>query len=480
MSAIIDPAVVVDVDLIEDLEAPAAGTDPSAAPETDIPAADGDQPANESVQEYLMRNLLAEDPPVADAPEADDPADELPEDPVKDPAEEPPAEDPKTQEPSKVDDPEKPDSKTSTNAPIKILSREEIEKQFDRAPKAIRDVAAAYGEAATDLQKRLDAFGGEHFAEPMQMIAEGLLKDNNISVIHGVLQAQGVDGFTGLMKDFMRVALIDAHNDDSKEEGATYFRNACETAITELFQARFGENASPALVTKLLKAQADGLIDTTDIDTYYEEGGDGTPNPVVKEQKDKIADLERQLLESKATETDTSLSNEKRFAEQWSTDIFKDTNLEDLYFKHSVLKPVKGDSQELTAGKQQIKSLVLEAAREFQKNDPVYKKLQAAAYRGNGETAKYKTEKSALVENTIFHAKKVAAPLEALIGQIYALGRNANIPAIPTAKKAAAAGNPSAQPQFELKEPTQTTAAPKKEWTPESWKAHMVSELAKG
>lgn len=490
MSKILEPAADEGEghsDVITDPIEPAAGTESSAAPETDQPAANSDQPtANESVHDFLMRQLTAEEEEPQEAPEPAakaDEKDEPPADPVKEPAEEPPAEDPTTQEPSESDDPEKSDS-TSNTAAIKIVSREEIEKQFPRAPKEVRDIAAANAEAAIALQKQIETdFGGEHMAEPMKMIAKGLIEDDNIPVIHGILGAQGVDGFTGLLADFLHVALIDAPKADQKDEANRYFAEACSGVAEKIFKECFGENATPVLIKKLLKYEADGLLNTGDVDSFYTEDGEGKPNPIVKEQEDKIADLERQLAESKATETDKKATAEVRFAEEWSNEIFTETttSLDDLYLKHSVLKPVKGDSPELTAGKDAIRKIVLESAREAQKADPEFKKLQAAAYRGNGETGKYKKAKAALVENTVFHAKKIAAPLEALVSQIYALGRNANLPVpLPAAAKAASAGDPQpTNPQLEPKEPTQTTTAEKKPMTLEEWNKHMREEIRK-
>lgn len=482
MSAIIEPAsgedVIVDLDL-----APDAGTDPSpAAAPSDQPAAT-EPAADESVHDYLMRNLLADDEEAdPKAGEGDDP--EPPADPEKEPAEEPnPAEEPDEQEPSKpAADPKPEPDKTAPTDSIKIVSRAEIESdKFKRMPKEIRDIAAANADAAEAAVQRLEAFGGEHFAEPMQMIAKGLLEDDNVPVIHGVLAAQGVDGFTGLMKDILKVSLIDTHQNVPKDEGARYFKEACEAITEDLFKQRFGEIASPALIEKLLKYEAAGALNTAEVDEYYAENGDGAgaPSPLLKEKEERIAELERKLAESEATETDAKAGDEKRHAETWTAQIVEEStqSLEDLYFKNSVLKPVKGDSPEMKAGKQQIKTILLDAARQFQQADPSYRKLQAAAYRGNGETAKYKKEKSALVENTVFHAKKLAAPLEALISQVYTLGRNANIPA--TTKKPASAGQPP-QPALEPKEPTQTTPVVKKPMTLEEWNKHMVAELSKG
>lgn len=450
-------------------------------PAANEPASTEDPKTDESVHDYLMRNLTASETEETPAKEAtEEPKDEPPANQETEPAEEQtPAEEQGEQEPAK------PESETETSKEddsIKIVTRAEIESdKYKRMPKEIRDVAAANADAAEAFQKRLEAYGGEHFAEPMQAIAKGLLEDDNVPVIHGILAAQGVDGFTGLMKDILQVSIIDTHVNTPQDEGAKYFKDACEKITEDLFRQRFGENASPALIDKLLKYDREGLLNTGEIDEYYKENGDNSaPSSLLKEKEEKIADLERKLELAAATETDAKAGDERRFAETWTTQMVEEStaSLEDFYFKNSVLKPVAGDSPEMKAGKEQIKSMVLEAARSFQQADPKYKTLQAAAYRGNAGTAKYKLDKSKLVEGTVLHAKKVAAPLEALIASVYVMGRNANIP---KNAKPAASEDSSTQPasQPEPKEPTQTAAPKREAMTTEEWNKYMTSELQK-
>ena len=475
------PALVTAADEIP-TEEPAAAAQATSPKGSDAPAAE----KFESVQDFIMKGLADLDKPAVETPKEEPP----PAKPAEEPKEEPKADDPEepkpgSEDPKPADSETKVDDKDQDAAPPqsgKILTREEIDKQFPRTSKEIRDVAAANGEAALALQKQIDdEYGGTHFAEPMKLIAKGLLEDDNMPVISGVLAAQGVEGFTGLMKDVMTVALIDTQTATAKTDGEKFFQEACKDVADEIFKQKFGDGASVGLIEKLLKYEAEGLLNTADVDEYYQTGeGKSTPSPLLKEKEERIAELERKLGESEASGAEKIQTEQRRHDDHWekSTNEASDKVLDDLFFSRSVLKVLETDSPEIKEGKLAAQVLLKNEAKNYRKADQTYSKLKTASFKGNGGTAKYKKEYSALVDAQLFETKKLAAPLEALISTIYSLSRNSNLPG--TKKLAAPEASPPdpAAPEPK-KEPTITKEADRPKMSREQWREHMERELVK-
>lgn len=452
---------------------PAAASEPSAEGAQQEPAAA--EPVN--IQDFILKGLADLDKPAEEKTDEPPPADPAA------PKEEAKAEDTEEPKTEGSDDPDpKPegtDETTDTDGKPEILTREEIDKRFPRTSKEIRDVAAANGDAALALQKELEEYGGPHFAEPMKLIAQGLQNDDNVPVISGVLAAQGVDGFTGLMKDFMTVALIETQTSEAKSDGEKYFQDACKDIADQIFKQKFGEHASVALAEKLLKYEAEGLLNTEDVDQYYGESGpdkSSGPSPVLKEKDEKIAELQRKLADQEASGAEKVKAEERQFVDQWEKTTHENSEkvLNDLFFKKSVLKVLPSDPVELKAGKEQAQLLLKEFARNFQKADPAYSKLKSSAFKGNSTTAKYQKDMQSLVDNALFETKKLAAPLEAVFSLVYSMGRNAKLPTDPKDAPEKAPNDPADPP----KAPTITTQPERPVMTKDAWREHLERELS--
>ena len=153
--------------------------------------------------------------------------------------------------------------------------------------------------------------------------------------------------------------------------------------------------------------------------------------------------------------------------------------LDDLFYKRSVLREVATDLPEIKEAKAQVRLLLNDHIRSYQKADPRFSELKQSAYKGNTNTAKYQKAYTAFIDDTLFEAKKLAGPLEKAFALIYQLGQNGKVIVDPTKDPSASAGADSSG-QGSPKTPTQTTQPEKKDMSIEEWRLHMAREIAAG
>jgi hypothetical protein len=355
-----------------------------------------------------------------------------------------------------------------------ILTREQIDAQFARAPKAIRDVAANYAELAQKGQEVVEKIGGEHFLEPLSQIADGIRKGENFGVFQGVLSAVGVDGFTDLLEDAMRVAVIETQSGQPKSDGEKYLQDRCKALVNGVLEARFGTGASLDRLEKLFKYDAQGLLNTSDIESYLTES-ESEPNPVIEQQKAEIETLRRQLEENKSQETEKKTQAERAQRDEFDkqANASLDKVLNDFVLTKSILRPIDNDSEPVSQGKKAAETLLKSYIQQQMKANPKYAELQKSFQKGEQNTAVYRNAYSSLLDTAMFNAREVASGIEAVFSQLYQNSRNQRL------SESLEITTPTEQEQQPIAQPTETTKPLNKAaMTTEQWRAHLAQQLA--
>lgn len=444
------------------------------------------------VQSFIMQGLTAIDnpepseaepaaeivPPVAK--EASAVVTESQPEKVAEPAKEPEKPEPKSEEvekPVETEEAEQPQEPTLSEyfdniGKTEILTREQIDAQFARAPKAIRDIAAKYSTLALKGQEVVEKIGGEHFLEPLSQIAEGIKSGENFGVFQGILSASGVDGFTNLLEDAMRVAVIETQTGQAKTEGEKHLQSKCLEIVNGVLEARFGQGASLDRLEKLFKYEQQGLLNTTEVDSYFTEEKEA--NPLLAEKEAEIAQLRSQLEERASQETEKKTQYERAQRDEFDTqaNASLDKVLNDFVLTKSILRPIENDSEQISQGKKAAETLLKSYIQQQMKTNPKYAELQKSFQKGEQNTAVYRNGFSSLLDTALFNARDVASGLEALVSQVYQNSRNAKL------SETLQITAPTEQEQPPAP-PTETTKPlSKAEMTREQWLAHLATELA--
>jgi hypothetical protein len=478
----------------------AASSEPSQEATTETDAA-AQAPAAEpfDVRDFIAKGLDAiengEDLPGTEKPadeeepkaETEPPAEEE----EKPEAEEKPQEPEKPEEPkaegeSKTDEEEKPAEESEPARPA-LMTREEIDAKYPRTPNELRQLAANYAE---EVNKTIEAYGGEHFEKPVKMIVEGLQSEDNIPIIGGILEAQGTEGFLGLMYDVMKVTLVDAQKDDTQATTpeAKHFTEATRKLADSIFEETFGEGANLALVSKLVKYHREDLLNTKDVDDYYAQEGKGeikeSDSPEVVALKTRVAELEAKTAakpgeEEPGADTAGSAPDADSLSAGWEKDTQTavETRINERLLSRSNLKDLPTDTQEVKDAKAAFRKALTTEAASYRQSKGENAKLRDAALRGSSATANYKKQFDALVDGAYNEAKKLAEPFEALLNVYYKSSRNGRVAGQGNEPHIPAPGEKTDQDPQPLKEPTQTLQKPA-EVDLDKWRENLVTQLA--
>lgn len=296
-----------------------------------------------------------------------------------------------------------------------ILTAEEIDKQFERAPKAIRDLTKSYADEARASRETVEKLGGTHFLEPMARIAEGIKSGENMGVFEGFLAATGVNGFTGLLDDALNLALVHIAQGEPTTEGEKVLKEQTTALVDKALQARFGENATLSRIAELCKYDQDGYLNVDDVRKYYEES-DQSENPVVTAQKAEIERLKTELGQKDVSETEAKRTQEKQVFEQFTASANKslDAVLDKHVFGKSVINPLPNDPAPIKTGKEAAKQLLNSFIQQKMSTDTKYADLKKSYARGEANTAKYQNAFSSLIETAMIEAREMASSLEGL------------------------------------------------------------------
>lgn len=462
-------------------------------------AAAADQPAEiTDVKDYIRQGLASieqgsspaeekkpdaaktdDEPAAGDTPpETEKPKDEK----AKSDDEDEAADEDDDQKPKEKTDEAKSDDADGLKVPkVAFKTRAEIEKDFDRIPKAARSLLTEYAEAGTAMQATLETLGGEAFVAPLSKVVEGLQSEdgNNMPVFSGLLEAGGIDRFADIVDDVMGLTMVEVLNNTPKNAGEKRLHDKLKQTSKRVIEAVFGDDATIEHIGKLVQYDKSGHLNTKDVDQYFEENPHEKEMP--KDSKDRrIADLEAQLADkakSDDSETETA-ANDKSTAADFDKEMRSNTHptLEATFFKTSILKPVQGDDETIRDGKKAARALVRTAFDSALRTDPRYTKLKESAAKGETTTANYKRRYAGLVESAISAASDAAAPLEALVALVYGGKRNVDI--LERSKSAAAAGDGSKA--ADIGEPTQTIKGEELKDAmkdPIKWRAHLRQQL---
>jgi len=315
-----------------------------------------------------------------------------------------------------------------TKAPLML--RDEIEEKFNRAPKALRDVAARNSEIVMELVNDL---GGPSYIDPIVEMSKGLQEDNNFGVFSGMLKIKGVGGFTDFLKDAIHVALIETQSAEPTNEGEKYLQDACRELLTGALTEKYGEGVTLEYVEKLIRYDQEGHLNTEDVDKYYAERGEDietvAQNPVFKRLKEENEELRQRLGEQSDAGAKDTKSPEKQHAEIFDSRIKEQVGkiFDDTYFAKSALRSVSGDSPDLAAAKQTCRELLTEAGLRLIQSDPQYKRLRSADKKGEANTADNQRRYANLTNTALLNIRQAGSKLENLISQIYTLSRNSTL-----------------------------------------------------
>jgi hypothetical protein len=317
-----------------------------------------------------------------------------------------------------------------------IIPPEKIDKDFNRTSKEIRDVAKQNAEAATAYKAMLGELGGDYLYPSLKLVAQGFMEESTLPVFQGYLQANGVDSFTDLLEDAMKVAMIESQSGEPAEgdEGAKLFKKSCQDLTNNILKAKFGENATIDHIAKLLKYDANGDLNTKELDEYYSSESDGGEAPVPGSALDKA--LKRiEELEGKQEDPDDAAGKEnpEREAQRHSASFDKNVSedrdkiLNERLFAKSALRPLQNDPAELKAAKEMARKLISDYAANHHMKQPAYRKLKEGDAKGNALTDSFKLKYSGLMDSTLLAAREAASPLEAAFSMLYSLRRNGNL-----------------------------------------------------
>jgi len=472
------PEVAVDPSATSGANAPQANTDTVAAAPADASAADNDTTSFESVHDYIMHGLESgekspTDKPVAEATDTETPNDEPPSPELETEAN--PEEKP-TEEKSEEKDAE--EVKAEASDKPYLLTREEIDKQFPRTSKEIRDVAARNAEIALEKQEILDSLGGESYIEPLQMIASGLHGGDNVSVFTGIFTAAGSAGFEGLVRDVLQLAFVDAVENEPKTEWEMQLNEALQSYVDTALAARLGDGVNMRYITKLVKYDRSGQLNTADVDQYFEETGEDVD--VIESPRIAALEQENRHLKEKLGQTSESQATAAKKADEEHREQY-DTGFADnltamaksKIFSKSVLREIDGDSAELKIAKGRARKMLLEGAIKESRDKSVYRKLRNSDRKGEKATAKYRKDLTTLIDDALAQVKIDASDLEPVFSLVYSLSRNTNL------KKPQLGNGAPPENADKARQPTQPKQAQRSEdisW--EDWQKHLREQTA--
>lgn len=354
-----------------------------------------------------------------------------------------------------------------------ILTREEIDKQFNRTSKEIREVAAKNADAALKALDVIDELGGEHFIPAMKSIASGLQAGDYMPVYSGVLNSVGVEEFTDFLAEGMRVAVVDSQITKPTNEGEQYLQDRCRELVNGIVADRLGEGATFDRLIQLYKWDQEGLLNTEDVEKYYTDHAakDGDADDP---DKAEIARLKAELAKKEPTAEDESKKREQTFSEKFDAERAADATklMDDLWLAKSVLRPVASDPAELVKSKAEIVKVVREQTDKWLREQTAYTKLKKSAGKGESNTAAYKRNTQTLMDSYLAQARQLAAPLESLVSQVYKLSRNGKILAEPADANEQDATGQSLEPTQTKKRETATPV------TREAWRKHLADQLS--
>lgn len=309
---------------------------------------------------------------------------------------------------------------------FEILTDEQINEQFLRAPKGIREYAIAASREARAGRELTQKIGGEFFVEPLSKIAQGIQNGENLNIFHGILEAGGVDSFAEVLDDALQLALITTQQSEPTNEGERFLSQRCKEMVNQILETRFGENASIENIEKLLKYERDGYLNVSDVDSFYNDNKENEDNPLVKSLKSQVDTLQQQLNSQKTSETEQQNAQERAVTEKFTelSDSSLSKMMNDLVYKNSVIMPLEADSPEDKQAKATVKTLLDAFIGNKFKSDASFKVLQDSFKKGNQNTANFQTKFTNLIDTTISEARDLVSGIEAIFAAKISAGRN--------------------------------------------------------
>lgn len=216
-------------------------------------------------------------------------------------------------EPEKVEEP-KPEVEEEEAAPQAeedplaefeqaIPTREQINADHQRAPKAIRELAGDLAEKLTAREAERAELGGDEGVTVARAILPHLLS--------GDTSAETVNGFMN--------ALTETNLPLAREIGQQFVNLALDDERTgkefgnQLLEGQFGEGYNAEMLEKLVGAHRAGLVD---LDAVQEDEGFGrTPTTRERELQEKLDAAERQVREFQGNRDDTARREEQRLSD---------------------------------------------------------------------------------------------------------------------------------------------------------------------
>lgn len=308
---------------------------------------------------------------------------------------------------------------------FEILSADELNEKFNRAPIAIREYALAASEEAKIGRELTQKLGGEFFIEPITEIAQGIQNGENLGIFQGILKAGGVDSFAEMIDDVMTLALIDTQKNEPTNDGERFMQARCKEITDQILQNRFGENASIERIEELLKYDRDGYLNADDVRKYYEEDGDGENNPVIESLKQQVETLKGQLGEQTTSESEKQNAIERAANEKFTelSDQSLSKTMNDLVYQDSVIKPLETDSPEVKNAKETVKNLIDSfISNKFKTGS--YGDLKNSFKKGNQNTATFQSKFSEHLNSTVLEAKDLISGIEAMFAANISNSRN--------------------------------------------------------
>lgn len=351
-----------------------------------------------------------------------------------------------------------------------------IKAKFPRnSSKELIEYAASASAAAVKGNEVLTQLGGEPFIEPLTDISTGLRDGSSTEVFNGIIKAASHEGLLKVFGDAMGVILNADHF--AKNPETELFGQALQTLSDRVLQARFGDTANVASITRMAELASQGWLER--IDDWQKQGwvdrdeaaeliASGN-DPKLIAEREAHRKTQAQLEEKNRQDADKATAQGAEFETSFIKSVTEsiDTTLKDVIWSSSTLRDVEKDTPEMTQQKTFLRNyLRSQAIDAFNASDARKALLEGFKY-GRSGTATYATQLTDAINTALLQTRENTAVAEGIIAKLYGTTRNAQLtkkPAPAAAAAAAAANNtapsglaPTKTKQFEPSEQFKTS-----------------------